>query len=68
MTEEQGRLLDQLGAQCPEVFDLRRIAVTFRDALTADNSTSLRQWMERTKRCEFGPLVRFAYGLLINDN
>ena len=63
MTEEQGRLFDRLGAQCPEVFDLRRIALTFRDALTANDSTSLRQWMERTKRCEFGPLVRFAYGL-----
>ena len=29
----------------------------------ADESTELRLWMEKAKRCEFGPLVRFAYGL-----
>ena len=29
----------------------------------ADESTELRQWIARIKRCEFGPVVRFAYGL-----
>ena len=29
----------------------------------ADESTQLRQWIERAKHCEFGAVVRFAYGL-----
>jgi transposase len=32
-------------------------------ALTADDSAQLRRWIEGAKRCEFGALVRFAYGL-----
>ena len=63
MTDEQQQLLDRMEGRCPEVVDLRRIALSFRDALMADESTELRQWIARTKRCEFGPVVRFAYGL-----
>ena len=63
MTDEQQRLFDRITEQCPEAGDLRRIALAFRAALTADNSTQLRQWIEGAKRCEFGPVVRFAYGL-----
>ena len=63
MTDEQRQLLDRMEGRCPEVVDLRRIALSFRDALMADESTELRQWIARTKRCEFGPVVRFAYGL-----
>jgi len=37
--------------------------VDFRDALKADCSSQLRQWIEKAKRCEFGPFVRFAHGL-----
>jgi transposase len=43
MTDEQKRLLDRLTNQCPEVDDLRRIALSFRAALQADKSTQLRQ-------------------------
>jgi hypothetical protein len=63
MTDEQQRLFDRITEQCPEAGDLRRIALAFRAALTADNSIQLRQWIEGAKRCEFGPVVRFAYGL-----
>ena len=63
MTDEQQRLFDRITNQCPEAGDLRKIALAFREALTAENSTQLRQWIEGAKRCEFGPVVRFAYGL-----
>jgi transposase len=63
ITEEQQRLLDRITNQCPDVVNLRRIALSFRAALTADTSTQLQQWIEGAKRCEFGHVVRFAYGL-----
>jgi transposase len=63
MTEEQRQLLDRIVYQCPEVLDLRQLALAFRTALTADESTLIRQWIEKAKHCEFGPVVRFAYGL-----
>ena len=63
MTDEQQRLLDRIVDQCPDVSDLRRIALSFRAALSADESTPLRGWIERAKRCDFGAVVRFAYGL-----
>jgi len=63
MSDEQRRLFDRIAIQCPEVIALRKFALDFRDALMADESTELRLWMEKAKRCEFGPLVRFAYGL-----
>ena len=63
MTDEQQRLLDRIIHQCPEVDNLRRIALSFRTALKADKSTQLRQWIEAGKRSEFGHVVRFAYGL-----
>ena len=49
--------------QCPDVINLRQIALGFRAALTADESTQLRQWIEGAKHSEFGTVVRFAYGL-----
>lgn len=63
MTDEQQRLFDRITKQCPEAGDLRRIALAFRTALTAESSMQLRRWIEGAKRCEFGPVVRFAYGL-----
>jgi transposase len=63
MTDEQQQLLNRITDQCPEVSDLRRIALAFRAALTADKSIQLRQWIEGAKRSEFGHVVRFAYGL-----
>ena len=63
MTDEQQSLSKRITDQCPEAGDLRLIALSFRSALTSENSTKLRQWIESAKRCEFGPVVRFAYGL-----
>jgi transposase len=63
ITDEQQKLFDRITTQCPEVIDLRRIALSFRAALTADDSTQLRQWIEAAKHSEFGAVVRFAYGL-----
>jgi transposase len=64
MSDEQQSLFDRLVCVCPEVSDLRNIALAFRGALTADDSGQLRQWIDAAKRCEFGPVVRFAYGLM----
>jgi len=47
----------------PDGIDLRRISVGFRAALVADDSSQLRRWVEDAKHSEFGPVVRFAYGL-----
>jgi transposase len=63
MTDEQQQLFDRITIQCPEVINLRLIALSFRAALTADESTQLRQWIEGAKHSEFGAVVRFAYGL-----
>jgi transposase len=63
ITEEQQRLLDRISAQCPEIIELRQTALAFRAALTAGESGKLRRWIEGTRHCGFGPLVRFAYGL-----
>ena len=63
MTDEQQQLFDRIMTQCPEVFALRQLALGFRAALTADESTQLRLWIKGAKRCEFGAVVRFAYGL-----
>jgi transposase len=63
MSEEQQRLFERIVNHCPEAGDLRRIALSFRAALTAETSFQVRRWIEGAKRCEFGPVVRFAYGL-----
>ena len=63
MTDEQQRLFDRIATQCPDVVGLRQIALAFRAGLTVGESSKLRQWIEGAKRCEFGPVVRFAYGL-----
>lgn len=60
LTDEQQQLLDRLAVQCPEVIPIRKVALEFRTALQDDNSTSLRQWIEKAHRSEFGPIVRFA--------
>jgi transposase len=39
------------------------MALAFRAALSAGESGMLRQWIEGARRCEFGAVVRFAYGL-----
>jgi transposase len=63
MTDEQKQLFARITNQCPEVGDLRRIALAFRTAITAENSIQLRLWIEGAKRSEFGHIVRFAYAL-----
>jgi transposase len=63
MTDEQRQLLDRIKAQCPDVIALRQLALGFRSALTSGESIEMRRWIEGAKRCEFGSVVRFAYGL-----
>ena len=63
MTPEQQRLFERIANQCPDATDLRRLALGFRTALTADSSMPLRKWIEGARRSPFGPVVRFAYGL-----
>jgi transposase len=63
ITEEQESLLDRLIANCPDTIRLRAIALDFRQALAGNDRTVLHTWIARVKHCEFGPLVRFSYGL-----
>lgn len=63
LSDEQRQLLDRIAAQCPEVIPLRKLALDFREALKAGESTQLRQWINNAKRTAFGQVVRFAYGL-----
>jgi transposase len=63
MTDEQRQLLDRIKAQCPDVIALRQLALGFRSALTSGESIQMRRWIEGAKRCAFGSVVRFAYGL-----
>jgi transposase len=41
MTDEQQQLLDRIVAQCPDVFELRQVALGFRTALSAKDSDQL---------------------------
>lgn len=63
MTIEQQTLLERIMVQCPDVYDLRNIALAFRSAMKADTAGPLLDWIQKAKRCEFGAVVRFAYGL-----
>lgn len=63
MTEAQQRLFDRISTQCPDVIELRKIALAFRTALKAGESANLRQWIDGARHCEYGAVVRFAYGL-----
>ena len=63
MSEVQQRLFDRISTQCPDVTDLRQIALAFRTALKAGESGKLRQSIEGQGRCKYGAVVRFAYGL-----
>lgn len=63
MTIEQQTLLERIMLQCPDVYDLRNIALAFRSAMKADIAGPLLEWIQKAKRSEFGTVVRFAYGL-----
>jgi transposase len=63
INDEQQQLLHRLALQCPAIIDLRKIALGFRAALAADDANQLRGWIDGAQHSEFGPLVRFAYGL-----
>jgi len=62
MTEAQQRLFDRISAQCPAVIELRQMALAFRTALTGGDAAKLRLWVEGARHCEYGSVVRFAYG------
>jgi transposase len=63
ITDEQQVLLDRLTTVCPDVIRLRGLALGFRDALRGQDGAVLQRWINEVKHCEFGPLVRFGYGL-----
>ena len=63
MTEAQQRLFDRISAQCPAVIELRQMALAFRTALTGGDAAKLRLWVDGARHCEYGAVVRFAYGL-----
>jgi transposase len=63
ITEAQQHLFERISARCPDVIDLRQMALAFRTALTGGDAAKLRLWVEGARHCEYGPMVRFAYGL-----
>lgn len=63
LTSSQQALLDRLAVECPDSVRIRAVSLEFREALFSGNSQRLLHWMDRTKRCEIRPLVRFAWGL-----
>ena len=63
ISEEQQNLLDRLMINCPDIIRLRCLALSFSDALKGHDGAVMQQWINEVKHCEFGPLVRFGYGL-----
>jgi transposase len=63
ITPTQQELFNRIMLQCPDIYDLRNIALAFRAALKADDARLLREWIHNAKHCQFGSVVRFAYGL-----
>ena len=62
-TPEQQVLFDRLVKCCPDLLPIRKIALAFRDVFANSDSAALLSWIQDTKKCRFGPLVRFAYGM-----
>lgn len=60
MTTEQQTLLERIMVQCPDVYDLRNIALAFRSAMKAGTGGPLLDWIHKAKYCELGAVVRFA--------
>jgi transposase len=63
ITDHQQSLFDRIAKQCPDAIHLRNSALDFRRALASSEPWQMEAWIELTKRCKFGPLVRLAYGL-----
>jgi transposase len=63
ITTEQQALLERIMIQCPDVYDLRNIALAFRSAMKAGSAGPMLDWIHKAKHCEFGAIVRFAHGL-----
>jgi transposase len=63
LSEDQQTLLDRLMINCPDIIQLRFLAQGFRDAIKGHDGAVIQQWINTAKHCEFGPLVRFGYGL-----
>jgi transposase len=63
LSTSQQFLLDRLAVECPDSTRLRRMSLDFREALTSGDSRHLQIWIERVKRSEIGPMVRFAWSL-----
>jgi transposase len=63
LKDKQKQLLDRIARHCPTIIELRKLSLGFRAALVADDSNQLRGWIDEARHSEFGPVVRFAYGL-----
>jgi transposase len=63
MSEQQQTLFDRIVAQCPDAMLLRNLSLDFRQALTSSEAWRMEAWIEVAKQCQYGPLVRLAYGL-----
>lgn len=62
--EEQQKLFQRIGTCCPDALLLRSYALDFREALASCEAWRMVAWIESARYLRFGPLVRFAYGLL----
>ena len=63
LSEQQQTLFDRIVAQCPDAMLLRNLSLDFRQALTGSEGWRVEAWIEVAKQCQYGPLVRLAYGL-----
>ena len=63
MSTEQKELYERILLNCPEAAMLRGLSTQFREAMTDTTADRLQDWINRAKTSEFGPVVRFAYGL-----
>jgi transposase len=63
LSSSQQLLIERLAVECPDSNRIRRMSLDFREVLNSGDSLRLRHWIERVKRSEIGPMVRFAWGL-----
>jgi transposase len=63
MTREQQKLFDRIATCCPDALLLRSYALESREALASCEAWRMMAWADSVKYSQFGPLVRFAYGL-----
>src|SRR5690349_19317867 len=63
MSTEQKELYERIALNYPEAAMLRGLSIQFGEAMTDTTAERLQAWINRAKKSELGPDVRFAYRL-----